>query len=444
MQTRMVRGFGPVVAALVMMAVVGFGLSAAAAPIVVTNQVEQYNGVATNTMTIADFVVAEGSDRKLVVVSAWESAGGDITNVTYGTQSFTQIIAAAGFRKNEMCYLDDPAVGTNDVVLMRDGNARSRSAVLSLQNAEPGPPDVQDTNEGTVSIDLTTRFTDTFVVGIYNENGGGVLPSNASLIQLLRGDGGSCQTHAGYTNEAVAGLKTYTWVADTNSCSIVAAGFLPALPDNAVKVVNTGSKAGKDGTNKFSTLSFDAGATADKLIVTVSAELGGGGSIVAVTYNGAPLTQAPDTAKNHFKGIWYLDNPHTGGAADIIADFSDYGVVNGIGIGAVSVSGSHVGVDVSASAGATNVTVTPTVAGSFVMAGYGVNGSSGVSAASPLTHIYGANIGSASGAAGYVNRDVLAAEQTYAFVSPDTSSLGVGAAVFKPYEPPQGTVVVIK
>ena len=76
MQTRMVRGFGPVVAALVMMAVVGFGLSAAAAPIVVTNQVEQYNGVATNTMTIADFVVAEGSDRKLVVVSAWESAGG--------------------------------------------------------------------------------------------------------------------------------------------------------------------------------------------------------------------------------------------------------------------------------------------------------------------------------------------------------------------------------
>jgi hypothetical protein len=58
------------------------------------------------------------------------------------------------------------------------------------------------------------------------------------------------------------------------------------------------------------TVSFDAGATADKLIVALSSETGSGGPPV-ITYNGVALTQVPNTINSRVKGIWYLDNPYT-------------------------------------------------------------------------------------------------------------------------------------
>jgi len=167
------------------------------------------------------------------------------------------------------------------------------------------------------------------------------------------------------------------------------------------------------------TLSFNAGPIADKLVVQVSSEKDN--QPYGVTYNGAPLTLAIAGAGGRSADIWYLDNPFTGGAADITVDFSGVPTVNGVGIGAVSIAGSAADFDVSAGSSADNVTINTTTAGSLVVAGHVSNGTGGVSADSPLNPIYGdSNIGSARGAAGY--------ESGVAIGSPNFSFSGTGSS----------------
>ncbi len=85
-----------------------------------------------------------------------------------------------------------------------------------------------------------------------------------------------------------------------------------------------------------STLSFDAGASADLLVVALSSEKSGG--TYAVAYNGVGLTEA---VLGGTADIWYLDlgaTGYTGGAADLVVDYTGLATVNGVGIGVVSVS----------------------------------------------------------------------------------------------------------
>ncbi len=183
------------------------------------------------------------------------------------------------------------------------------------------------------------------------------------------------------------------------------------------------------GGPKTLTLSFDAGEFADKLIVQVGSENSAG--VPTVTYNGEALTSAAGTAIGRNEGIFYLDDPFTGGAADLTVDMSGITTVNGISLGAVSVIGTDSGVDATASNGASDVMITTTTAGSFVVAGHASNGGGSVTADSPLNPIYEINnIGSARGAAGYES-GVAVGLPSYSF-SGTGASPATSAAAFAP------------
>jgi methionine-rich copper-binding protein CopC len=209
---------------------------------------------------------------------------------------------------------------------------------------------------------------------------------------------------------------------------------MSAMGDSAlaqITVVNTGSVVSPVADDpKTAVLSFNAGATANKLIVQVSAE---GQEVDSITYQGVALTQAVGGAASaRNKGIFYLDNPFTGGAADLSVTLG-VGNSNGIAIGVVSVAGAAPGVAAVASANTANsVTLTVPVSGSFVVAGYADNGSDTITLPAGHTALYNStNIGSAHGAASYATGQT-AGSKTYTFGDPNPSSPSTSAAVFVP------------
>ena len=174
------------------------------------------------------------------------------------------------------------------------------------------------------------------------------------------------------------------------------------------------------------TIQFNAGASADKLIVSYSSE--GGAANATITYNGDSLTRIADTKGDRHGGIWYLDSPYTGGNAALVIDLTVNGTVNGLGYGVVSISGSYPGVATAAYQAGNTVTITPTAAGSFVVAGFGANDTGSGDPGAPLNELYSGDIGSAYGGAGY-ETNVNASSQTYTFAG---ANGGVGAAAFGP------------
>jgi autotransporter-associated beta strand protein len=180
------------------------------------------------------------------------------------------------------------------------------------------------------------------------------------------------------------------------------------------------------------TVSFDAGATADKLIVALSSETGGSGPPV-ITYNGDALTQVPGTGNNKNKGIWYLDNPYNGGAADLVIDMTSYSVVNGIGFGVVSVAGTATGTTGGDAAGGLEVSITTAVADSLIVSAYASN--TGTLPVVPSGHspLYASGaIGSASGAAAYRNVLGPAGLQTITYTQATVDANSTSAAGFAP------------
>ena len=202
-------------------------------------------------------------------------------------------------------------------------------------------------------------------------------------------------------------MKTHALLA-TFTAGVVCAGSA----DAAIVAVNTFGKALPDdgGTpnileNSSDTISFDAGATADMLIVAISSERSTEAPIT-LTYNGDPLNPTPDNDSR--SGIWYLANPDTGGAFDLVVSFTGIGTVNGYGIGVVSVTsaGQPIVLDDSTPPDGTNsVSITTTAADSFVVVNGFANEDSGTKSTTldaSLTELYEANnIGSALGGAGY-------------------------------------------
>ena len=182
------------------------------------------------------------------------------------------------------------------------------------------------------------------------------------------------------------------------------------------------------------TVSFDAGA-ADKLIVTLNAETGGG--TASITFDGDALTLVAGTTGARNKGIYYLDNPFTGGAADLTFDMTSFGVVNGIGFGIVSIAGSLDGVESGNTAGGLSVDLTTTIADSFVVTTYSSNAGTIPTVPAGHTQLYtSGNIGSADGAAAYLN-GVAAGLQTITYGQGSPSSNQTSGAVFAPAPVPE-------
>lgn len=201
---------------------------------------------------------------------------------------------------------------------------------------------------------------------------------------------------------------------------------VPIVP-GAVTVLNTGTKLAPG--NNATTLAFDAGSAATKLVVAISSEQSNDGT-PSITYNGQALAQAaPGSGRS--LGIWYLDAPYTGGGANLTVDLSDYTTVNGIGVAVVSLAGTAPGYETGVSIAGNAITVGTTANDSFVMVGYGKNGSGSVSVDAPLTQLYAGNIGSAMGTAGY---GVVAGtgNSTFSVTSSDQLNPVTSAAVFAP------------
>ena len=198
-----------------------------------------------------------------------------------------------------------------------------------------------------------------------------------------------------------------------------------------ITVVQTGSLVSPVADDpKTALLSFNAGATANKLIVQISAE---GKDVDSITYQGVALTQAAaGTTSGRNKGIFYLDNPFTGGAADLSVTLGE-GASNGLAVGVVSVSGAAPGVAAAALAdAASSVTLKVPVSGSFVVGGFAANGSGTITLPGGHTAIYNStNIGSAHAAASYANGQT-AGSRTYSYTSTNPLNPVTSAAVFLP------------
>ena len=214
--------------------------------------------------------------------------------------------------------------------------------------------------------------------------------------------------------------------------TVILAASVSSQAAAQITVVNTGSLVSAVADDpKTALLSFNAGATANKLIVQVSAE---GQDVDSITYQGVPLTQAAaGSASGRNKGIFYLDNPFTGGAAELSVTLG-VGTSNGIAVGVVSVSGAAPGVAAAALAdGAGSVTLTVPVTGSFVVGGYAANNTIGtITLPGGHTAIYNStDIGSAHAAASHANAQ-NAGSRTYSYADTSPSSPVTSAAVFVP------------
>jgi hypothetical protein len=198
------------------------------------------SGTAVNT--ISGFEVPAGNDRVLVLAINSETAS-TITSIKYGTADFSKAVDTGTSRLSQIWYLDDPAVGTDDIVATFSGNARSYMGVVSLTGAAFGGPAVSASDTGFVdadptqaSIDLALPGANTFVIGAYTQNNGLGFPTNpTSMTQLYRGDSGSSASVAGYFIEPATGLQTYTWDAGSGfdiqtQNGVVLAGFV-AIPE---------------------------------------------------------------------------------------------------------------------------------------------------------------------------------------------------------------------
>jgi len=127
--------------------------------------------------------------------------------------------------------------------------------------------------------------------------------------------------------------------------SITALGILATTARAAISVVNTGYL--RDITTRTSyTNAFDAGA-ADKVVVSACNAGGPSNASLTITYNGEAFTKVPGTSNNRNEGIWYLDNPYTSGAANLV--ISGGGTTFGaMGMGIVAIAGSSDGYDFEA------------------------------------------------------------------------------------------------
>lgn len=187
-------------------------------------------------------------------------------------------------------------------------------------------------------------------------------------------------------------------------------------------------------------LAFDAGATAEKLVVVAVCESSAAAGEIDVSYGGVALKAAFELSDSKV-GIYYLDKPFTGGKADLIVDFAGVETVNGVGIAVVSLSGAARGAPAAVASdrgapGALDVDIDVRQAGSFVIAGFNANEKGEAAAIAPPTELFAQDIGSAVGAVGYGH--VAAAQDYTCRFSCDQGAVPryIVAAAFAPAQSP--------
>ncbi|NJM54774.1 MAG: hypothetical protein HC841_01545 [Verrucomicrobiae bacterium] len=198
------------------------------------------------------------------------------------------------------------------------------------------------------------------------------------------------------------------------------------LDPGSITPVNIGSRVvlGPLG-NASASFSFDAGASADLLIVALSSEKGAGN--YTVTYGGVALTPS---VLGGSADIWHLDlttNSYAGGAVNLVVNYAGVTTVNGVGIGAISVtSGGQPLTRHSTAASLAGshhaVSIATTAQSAFVVTCFNANNTGAVSANAPLTQLFAStDIGSARGAAGY-ETNAAAGSHTYSFTATNPRS----------------------
>ena len=106
---------------------------------------------------------------------------------------------------------------------------------LSLQNAEPDGPVVSSSiMQGASSIQLNTSQDNTLVVGSYIQNHADTPVVDPFEESIYYGDSGSSWGCAGYQNEAIAGMRTYSY-ANSDGPAIIAWGDW-STPNSSFKV----------------------------------------------------------------------------------------------------------------------------------------------------------------------------------------------------------------
>lgn len=192
--------------------------------------------------------------------------------------------------------------------------------------------------------------------------------------------------------------------------------FTPASPPN-----------GAAGVYSYS---YNAGAASDMLLVTLSVEKSNE-SFPGLFYDSVAMTQATSSSAGSGASIWYLANPSATGTIEI--DLSTVSTINGIGLGIASLSGDGNPIalhTVNSASGTDSVTLTTTVADSFVIVGADANATTGNPTMDPpLTTIYTQDdVGSNQAGAGY-EEDVAAGSHTFSW-NPSSSPRGMAAASF--------------
>jgi hypothetical protein len=199
------------------------------------------NPLVNLTATLPAFPVVTNDHRKLIVTISYEQgSGGNVTGITYGSQSLTPTGKPSSVTRDaEIWYLDDPNVGVADIVatFASPSTAQPRIAAMSVSGAADdfGPIQPGDSTSPnlSLSVDLTTDATDTLVVGCYNINSGAgtiTTPSVFEELIMTNGNSGSSTSNSGYVRVAEPSTTTFTWTnATAQPSGAVLVGF-PAEP----------------------------------------------------------------------------------------------------------------------------------------------------------------------------------------------------------------------
>ena len=435
--------------------------SVAAVPVTVLNQA---SGVVVDTGSPAfplesnpytfSFDAGATADKLIVALSS-ELSGPGPTVITYNDVALTPVAGTINGKAQGIFYLDAPFTGgAADLVIDMTGFTVVNGIGFGVTSISGSAPGVSAGNVAAgTEVELAVLAVDSFVISNYASNTGGIPTVPVGHVELYsNGDIGSADGAAAYVNGVAPGPYTVTYgqPGELTGNHTSAAVFTPFAPPPPITVLNSDSRVVPKNTlplgealneNPY-TISFDAGATADKLIVALSSEAGGSDFTgIAITYNDVALTNVTGTNSNRVQGIWYLDNPFSGGGADLVIDMSNFDVVNGIGFGVVSIAGSVPGVDSGTAAAGAEVSLTAPVAGSFVMSAYGSNAGNVPTVPIGHTQIYtNGNIGSADGAAAYLNGAAEGA-QIVTYTQTAAAANSTGAALFLPVIKPTAPTI---
>jgi hypothetical protein len=193
-------------------------------------------------------------------------------------------------------------------------------------------------------------------------------------------------------------------------------------------VDTVGGTGRNDGIYSYS---YDAGASFDMLVISVSHE---GNAAYSAKYDGVSMVLATGNGSGTGASIFYLATSAQSGTIEL--DFTGDGNDNnngiGLGIAAIACADPNPIALIDADFGTgPSITIDPTVAGSFSLFAVENNqsGHSGLNTA-PLTQIYSSNdYGSSAGGASY-DLDVAAGSITYSYTT--GASRSVAAANFAP------------